>query len=236
MGGVRLADDDDTGPFFCVEKTLHRGKFGGLNIGDLASLQVAAREKLEGAGEQAHDDAERDEDASVFNMLISQEVERAQTSHKEGGRYDRATHGVHVLRVDPGVEQHCPVVGDVELSSRDSVADGMLHPGVGGNDEAAGCPGAEPDHEGGEPVHFLAEGVFSEEEDAQECRLDEEGKGPLHCQRLRDDVAREDGETGPVRAKLELHRNACDSAYNECEGEDSGPEVCAVIETLVFAP
>ena len=112
----------------------------------------------------------------------------------------------------------------------------MLHPGVGGDDKGPGSPGAQPDHEGGEPVHLLSEDLFAEQEDAQEGRFDEEGEGPFHGQGLGDDIAGKDGEAGPVGAELELHGDPRHHAHNEGDGKDPGPEAGSYVIAFVLTP
>src|ERR1035441_7045078 len=104
------------------------------------------------------------------------------------------------------------------------VAGGVLHPGVGGDDEEAGQPGAEKHQEGGEPVSLGAEALFAEEENAEETGFQEEGEDAFHGEGLPDDSAGGFGEARPVGAELEFHGDAGDYTHGEIDGEDPGPE------------
>ena len=69
------------------------------------------------------------------------------------------------------------------------MTDGMLHPGVGRDDEIAREPGPEEDHERREPVADSAEPFSPNEKEPQERRLEEEGEHALHRKRLADHAA-----------------------------------------------
>jgi hypothetical protein len=100
----------------------------------------------------------------------------------------------------------------------------MLHPGIGGDDEATGGPRAQPDQNGREPMQRPADDPLAEQEDAEKRRLEEEGKGTFHGQGLRDDRAGPGREARPVGAELELHRDAGHHAHDEGDGKDARPE------------
>src|SRR6266699_5220315 len=58
-----------------------------------------------------------------------------------------------------------PVVGDAQAATGAyGVAHRALHPGVGGDDEVAGCPRANPEQDTRRPVHALANTLFGEQE------------------------------------------------------------------------
>src|SRR5258706_3054127 len=116
------------------------------------------------------------------------------------------------------------------------VANRVLHPRVGGNDEATGSPRSQPHHKRRKPVYLLPEGAFAKQEDPEEGRFDKEGKGSFHSQGLRDDITRKDREARPVGAELKLHRDTRHDAYNKGDGEESGPEACTCVVALVLAP
>ena len=124
--------------------------------------------------------------------------------------------------------------GEQDLAVRaEPVADRVLHPGVGGDDEEAGEPGAGEDQEGGEPVGLGPEALLPEEEDAQEAGLEEEGEHAFHGEGLADHAAGGFGEARPVGAELELHGDAGDHAHGEIDGEDFGPEAGGAVVVLV---
>jgi len=132
---------------------------------------------------------------------------------------------VGVLEDGPGVEEEGPEAGDfVDALGVDRVGDGVLHPGVGDDDEEAREPGAAEDEEGGEPVHAAGEAVLAEEKETEEGGLEEEGEDAFHGEGHADDAAGAAGELRPVGAELELHGNAGNNAEDEVDGEDLGPE------------
>jgi hypothetical protein len=139
-----------------------------------------------------------------------------------------------VLRKHPRVEQHSPVVVEYYVAVlQHPVADRVLHPGIGRDDEVAGGPGPEKDHQGRKPVDPLAEPVLPPEEQSYERRLEEEGERSLHCQCLGDYVPGEGGEGRPVGPELELERDAGDDPHNEGYREDLAPESRRHIVELV---
>ena len=77
--------------------------------------------------------------------------------------------------------------------------------------------------------------LLAEEEDAEEGGFEEEGERALHRQRLRDHVARVGREARPVRAELELHRDAGHDAQHEGDGEDARPEARRAVIVSLFA-
>ncbi len=105
----------------------------------------------------------------------------------------------------------------------------MLHPGVGDDDEVAGEPGAEEDHEGRSPVSPGREPLFSEEKEPEEGGFEEEGKDAFHGEGLADDAAGDAREMRPVGPELELHGNSGDDAHDEVDSEDLSPETRGVL-------
>src|SRR5436309_1732283 len=82
---------------------------------------------------------------------------------------------------------------------------------------------------------FLAEGLFTEEEEAQESRFQEESECAFHCQGLRNDPTRVGREKCPVGAELEFHRDARDDSKDEGDGENLAPEMHGIIVAFVLA-
>ncbi len=128
-------------------------------------------------------------------MLAAQEVIGAEGGHDEAGGDDGGGHVVEVLPEDPGVGEKGGEAGEKDLAvGTDFVADGVLHPGVGGDDEKAGKPRSEKDHERGEPVEAWGEALFAVNEQAEESGFEEEGEDSFHGQGLADDAAGGAGE------------------------------------------
>ena len=84
-------------------------------------------------------------------------------------------------------------------------------------------------------MYLLSEDMFTKEEDSQEGRFEKEGEGAFHRQRLRNDIASIDGETGPVRSELKLHGDTGHDTHDKGDGEDSGPEMPCCVIALVLA-
>ena len=113
------------------------------------------------------------------------------------------------------------------------IANGMLHPRVGNDDEEAGDPRAQPHHDRGEPVQAWRDALFAVKEEAEKRRLEEEAEDALHGQRLADDSAGKPREARPVGAELELHGNAGDHAHDEVDAEDAAPEARRSVPNFV---
>ena len=109
----------------------------------------------------------------------------------------------------------------------------MLHPCVGNDDEEAGDPGADEDHEGCAEMSELRETLFTEEEEAEEGRFEEEGEDAFHGEGLADDAASSARELRPVGAELELHRDAGDDAEQEVDREDLRPEARCLVPAVI---
>src|SRR2546425_5795268 len=109
----------------------------------------------------------------------------------------------------------------------------MLHPRVSGDDQVAGKPRAEKNHESGEPVPPRPEPLFAEQEESQKRGRQEKREDALHRQRLPDHSAGSAGELRPVGAELKFQGNACHHAEGKIDAEDSGPESRRAVVMLV---
>src|ERR1700722_12119833 len=109
----------------------------------------------------------------------------------------------------------------------------MLHPRVSNDDEEAGDPRAEPDHQRGKPVHELRDAFFAVEKEAEKCGLEEKAEDSFHCERLANYAAGDPREARPVGAELELHGDAGDHAEDKVDGEDAAPEAGRAIPRFV---
>ena len=212
-------------PTWLVEESLHGGNGRGLILRYVLAGQIAGGKDDEDGRNDARDDAHLEEDAAVLLAAALQQIEGAHGGHDERAGDDRAGHVVHVLEERPGIHQQLPEAEHFEMPvGHAGVADGMLHPRVGDDDEEAGDPRAEPDHDRGEPVQALRDALFAVKEEAEKRRLEKEAEDAFHGQRLADDAARKPGEARPVGAELELHGNAGNHAHDEVDAEDAAPE------------
>src|SRR5882762_427560 len=141
---------------------------------------------------------------------------------------------MRVLPSRPGIEKKRPEACQLHGAIRiENVADRVLHPGIGGNRNINGKPGARAYRSGGTPMCAGTEALFSEEEQTEEGGLQEESEHAFHGEGLADYASGEAGEVGPVGAELEFQRNACDYTCDESDAEDSCPEARGLVVGFV---
>ena len=158
-------------------------------------------------------------------MLPAEHVERANCGHCECTSQHGASHVVRVLPPRPLVKQQGRETGEVERSvSGALIADWVLHPCVGGDDEVSGNPRANEHSHSSEPVLLRRETLFTVEEQAQERRLEEEREHAFHGEGLADYASGELGEVRPVRPEMEFHGNSGYHARNKIDSENLRPE------------
>ena len=116
----------------------------------------------------------------------------------------------------------------------DFVADRVLHPRVGREDEVGREPRAGPDEVDGREVHLRGEPVPAEEPQADEGRLEHERAETLDRQRRAEDVADVGRESRPVHPELELHHQAGGDPDREVDQEER-PEEARQAEPLLVA-
>jgi hypothetical protein len=191
-----------------------------------APLDVWNRQRREDEGA---DDARLQADARELQVAPAQGVEGAERGQDEGARHGRPAHVVEVLPGQPRVRQQSPQRVQLRAPVLDGVRHRVLHPGVGGDDEEAGDPRADEDHERRDPVQPRSDTSATGEEQANEHRLGKEGEDTLQGQGLSDHAAGVVGESGPVGAELELQRDAGHDPDGEVHREDLGPEVCGAV-------
>ena len=98
---------------------------------------------IRNGGDHSGDHAEPHEGAAVRFVAPREQIERAHRGHHETGGDHRSGHVVQVLPEGPGVQQQFPETGQQDLAlAANRIADRMLHPGIGGDDEEAGKPGS----------------------------------------------------------------------------------------------
>src|SRR5271163_2894752 len=79
-----------------------------------------------------------------------------------------------------------------------------------------------------------AEAFFTEEEESEERRFQEEGEDSFHSEGLADHAAGGSGELRPVGAELKFHGDAGDDSQGEADAENFGPEAGGVIPDFVL--
>ena len=116
------------------------------------------------------------------------------------------------------------------------MADGVLHEGVGHQDEVGRQPAAQRHRHRRDEVLARPEPLLAPDQRAHERALEQEGKHPFHREGLSDDATRVLGEIRPIRPELEFHRDACDYADGEVQSKDLRPETGRGSVALVTGP
>ena len=230
---IGLAHQHQARAGFAVEEALHRGDGGWLIARNVLAVQVAGGKDDEDRGDEASDDANLQEDPAILFQSVLQEIKSAHGRHDKRSSNHRTRHIVGVLQQAPGIHQQLPEAEYLELPIGQAIiGDGMLHPGIGDDDEKARYPGTGKDHHRREPMHPFGDAFFAVEKKAQKSRFKKEAEDAFHGQRLANHAAGEAREARPVGAELELHGNAGDHAKDEVDGEDPPPEACCPVPLL----
>ena len=111
-----------------------------------------------------------------------QQVIGADGRHHEARGHHRANHVVEVLPECPRVQNQSPeTLEQYIVAGAELVADWMLHPRIGSDDEKSGKPRAEEDQKSREPVHHRTQPLLAKDEQAQKGGLQEERENALHA-------------------------------------------------------
>ena len=219
-------------PTECVERrhlvvvhALHHGELGGLLFGHLNGGRVRGHDH--GA---RGDDADDGPDAHRFHgevgVLVLEQVPSAQGERRERTDDQQRNDHVKVARGNRGVHGCCEEVGDDSLLpiGCELGAGGRLHPRVSDEDPERTQKGACPHKPCRHGVELGRNLVATEQQHAQEHRLQEESEQRLCGKRGAEDIAYEARVIRPVRAEGELHRDARRHTDGERRGEDLHPE------------
>ncbi len=224
FGNIRLAEDDQRRSGLRLPQRFHRGQGDRLLLCNHAACPVAGWKQLQHADDQPGDHAEAHENASLLHVFLAKQVERADGTHDERASNHRSAHVVGILQPRPRIQHQLPEAGQLERTVGGAlVADRVLHPGIGRNNEVARQPRAQEDHQRREPVHSSAQPLLAVEKQPEEGRFQEEGETAFHGQRLSDDAAGEAREVRPVGAELKFHRNSGHHADDKVDAERSSP-------------
>ena len=102
---------------------------------------------------QRRNHADANEDAPLLNVFLAEQVERADRRHHKRPGDDCAAHVVRILPPGPGIQHQLPEAGQLQRAvGHTLIADRVLHPGIGRNNEVARQPRADEDHERGKPM------------------------------------------------------------------------------------
>src|SRR5581483_8173231 len=163
-------------------------------------------------------------------------VIRTDGCHNKCSCYNRPAQVVRVLPPCPRTEHQLPEAGQLHRTIEALCkAHGILHPGIGCDNEKSRKPGAEKYRYRRPPLHRLTEALPAVKKKSKECGLEKEGKHSFHCQRLADHAAGEPGKMRPVRAELEFHGDPSHHSQNKVNAENPGPEAGCVVVTAVIA-
>ncbi|OBX36561.1 hypothetical protein A8U91_00904 [Halomonas elongata] len=97
-----------------------------------------------------------------------------------------------------------------------------LHPAIGRKDPECRNEGPHRHHDGSEQVNSLWHLVASEQQHAEEGRLEEEGRDHLVAEQGSKEVRGSKGEVAPVGAELEGHDDARHHTHREDHRKDLG--------------
>ena len=235
---VGLADDGQRRALLGVEQAFHGGQRRRLVAGDRSC--PGRRRWGRAAPARRHEARDHAQPDETSGRTLRACPEAGRTRRSRPSRSCAVTtepdHVVQVLPERPRIQQQGPETGRARSrrSGRNRVADGMLHPGVGGDDEEAGKPRAHEDQERRHTSAPSGPRRFSPNRNRPR-KLDsrKNEKTPFHGQRLSDDAAGGLGKARPVGAELEFHGDAGDHAHGEIDGEDLRPEARGVVVVLV---
>ena len=156
--------------------------------------------------------------------LSAPHVPGGEGQHDDGPGHQRGQDHVRVGPQEHRVREEGPDVGELGLVlGVHHVAHRVLHPRVGRHDEQGRQHGGSRHEPDAGQVQLLREAIPPEDPDAQEGRLEEEGRQTLHGQWTAEDVADEAGVVRPVHPELEL----LDQTGHHADGhvdQQQGPE------------
>ena len=161
-----------------------------------------------------------------IDVAVLLQVPRTHRQRDERAHDEQAHHHVRVAH-ERGVVERCgEEVGHERLRAvgRKLGAGGCLHPGVRDDDPQRGQARAKPHEPCGCQVELLRNFRATEQQHAQEHRLQEERQQRLGCQRRSENVAHEACVVSPVRTEAELHGDTGRHAERERGRENLHPE------------
>ena len=133
------------------------------------------------------------------------------------------------------IGEQSPEVGEHRLATLDGVANRVLHPRVGGQDEERGEDRPDADEPDGREMDGGGEAFPPEDPQADERRLEEEGQQALDGEGGTEDVAHEDREGRPVQAEFKLEHDPGDHSDGQADQEDPAEEAAQPVPRLVLA-
>ncbi len=218
-------EERERGRLLGVPECLRGGDLHRLRVRRLDPERVPPPELERGQRHQQHDRELRgrtkDIDVAALSKMPRGDAEHDEAAGEEAGQ-DHMHVGVdrELLEQDRGdVVRLGPIRRRVDL-----VADRMLHPRVGDDDEVRGQPGPRPDEVDRREVHLRCQAIATEHPEPDEARLEHESAEALDGQRPPEDVADVLRERRPVHPELELLHQARRHADREVDQEERAEE------------
>ena len=142
-----------------------------------------------------------------------------------------------ILGERPAAQQKRRQAGELQRAvAGNEIAGGMLHEGVGDDDEVSRQPATAKERHSDGKMLSLTELFFAENEKIEKGALQKKGEQALHAERLADDGARQMRKARPVGPELELHGDAGDDTDGKRQAEDANPEARSVgVDSLLGA-
>src|SRR5215470_4743959 len=110
---------------------------------------------------------------------------------------------MRILPPAPGIEDQSPEARKLRSAIGGShISDGMLHPGIGSDDEKSAGPRAEKNQESCPPVSAWSQALFAKQEETQKRRFQEKSEDTFHGKRLPNDSSRKTRKVRPIGAEL----------------------------------
>ena len=217
-----------------LEQRERAGLAGGplrLGRGDLHRLvlrldypQLIADQHGEQDGWHQHDQGQPGRPGEDLAVTAVPQLPGRDRQHDGGAGGQRGEQDLGVAPDEHRVGEQRPDVVQLRLAVHHLVADRVLHPGVGGQDERRRQHAADADGPDGGQVHPFGELVPAEQPQPQERGLQEERAEPFHRQRGAEHVADQPGVGAPVHPELELLHQPGDHADRDVDDEQRAEE------------
>ena len=206
---------------------LGRGHLHRLDAGHDPGLLVAGHEDEEpGDEDRRGPDPRGRSEGVVVRARPPSDPPHGDGGHERPGRQHRGNDRVQERDDRQLVGQDSDEVGQFRAAGGgvERVADRVLHPGVGGQDEVGGQDRADRGDPDRGQVEALRQSIPAEDPEAEERRFEEEREEAFDRQRRAEDVADEPAVGAPVHAELELLDDPGDDAQGEVDEEQLAVE------------
>ena len=186
-----------------VPQRLGRGDLHRLVLGRI-DAEVTAEPEIYRRNGQQNDQSELRRAPKELDVAAADEVPARDSENERGAHGQTREHRVPERPDGEVGREQRPDVRQHRLPVFDLVADRLLHPRVGDQDEIRREPGAKRRDPDRRQVDARPEPVPAEDPEPEEGRLEHERSEPLDRERGAEDVADELRIFGPVHPELEL--------------------------------